>query len=210
MEDKDLEKETSEQSTEAKDKEVTEETSKEEKPKASKKDKHKEEILKLEAEIEKLKNENLKMKDEYLRARADMENTKRRLNEDVLQNKKYASQKLIEELVTPVDMLSKVCQMETQSAEVNNFLIGFKMISKQLSDILASDGLKEIEALNKEFDPTLHHAIESEYQEGVKPNTVIAVMQTGYKYKDRVLRPAMVKVAAEAPKDDKKDNENVN
>lgn len=203
MEDKELEKEALDSCEKTEDVEK-EETSKDEKPKASKKDKHKEEISKLEAEIEKLKNENLKMKDEYLRARADMENTKRRLNEDALQTKKYASQKLVEELVTPIDMLEKVCAMETANPEVNNFLIGFKMISKQLSDILSSDGLKEIEALNKEFDPNLHHAIESEYVEGVKPNTVIAVMQTGYKYKDRVLRPAMVKVAAEAPKEEKK------
>lgn len=183
------------------------------KPKTDKKDKHKEEIKKLNEEISKLKNENLKMKDEYLRARADLENTRRRLNEDALQTKKYASQHLVEELINPVDMLAKVCNMTTDSAEVNNFLIGFKMISKQLSDILEGDGLKEIEALNKDFDPTVHHAIASEYKEGVEPNKVLEVMQTGYKYKDRVLRPSMVKVsiAKEDVKDENtNDNENVN
>lgn len=169
--------------------------------KPKKKDKYKEEVEKLKGEIEKLKNDNLKMKDDYLRARADLENTRRRLNEDALQTKKYASMKLVEELVNPVDMLVKVCNMETQNPEINNFLIGFKMIAKQLNDILASDGLKEIEALGKEFDPNIHHAISSEYREGVEPNMVLEVMQTGYKYKDRVLRPAMVKVSIEKPED---------
>ncbi|MGM9971275.1 MAG: nucleotide exchange factor GrpE [Anaeroplasmataceae bacterium] len=159
------------------------------------KSKHKQEIEKLNAEIEKLKNENLKIRDDYLRARADMENTKRRLNEEAILNRKYASMKLVETLVTPVDMLVKVCASEQTNPELNNFLIGFKMISNQLVDALQADGLKEIEALGKEFDPNVHHAISKEHKDGVEPNMVIEVLQVGYKYKDRLLRPAMVKVS---------------
>lgn len=183
--------------------EVLEDSSSEEEllekqPKSAKKEannKKKAEIEKLKAEIENLKNENLKMRDEYLRARADMENTKRRLNDEAITNRKYASMKLVESLVNPVDMLVKVCAVEQENQELNNFLIGFKMISNQIVDVLQSDGLKEIEALNKEFDPNVHHAIAKEHVDGVEPNMVIEVLQVGYKYKDRLLRPAMVKVS---------------
>lgn len=157
--------------------------------------KRKSEIEKLKVEIENLKNENLKIRDEYLRARADMENTKKRLNDEAILNRKYASMKLVESLVTPVDMLVKVCSSEQTNPELNNFLIGFKMISNQLVDVLQADGLKEIEALNKEFDPNVHHAVEKEHVDGVEPNMVLEVLQVGYKYKDRLLRPAMVKVS---------------
>ena len=159
------------------------------------KSKHRLEIEKLNAEIEALKNENLKIRDDYLRARADMENTKRRLNDEAIQNRKYASMKLVEALVNPVDMLVKVCSAEQTNPELNNFLIGFKMISNQIVDILQGDGLKEIDALGKEFDPNIHHAISKEHKEGVEPNMVIEVLQVGYKYKDRLVRPAMVKVS---------------
>ena len=155
----------------------------------------KDEIAKLKEEIEKLKNDNLKMREDYLRALADVENTKRRLNEDALRQKKYASQGLVENLITPVDMLDKVCNMETDNVELKSFLQGFKMISKQIVDILEADGLKEIDALGKVFDPNYHHAIEKEHVEGNEPNIVLEVKQAGYTYKDRLIRPAMVKVS---------------
>ncbi len=165
------------------------------KSKDTKKKTKKDEVAKLKEEIEKLKNDNLKLKEDYLRCLADMENTKRRLNEDALKQKKYASQGLVESLVTPVDMLDKVSSMETESTELQNFLVGFKMISKQLIDILEADGLKEIDAKGKVFDANFHHAIEKEHVDGVEPNIVLEVKQAGYMYKDRLLRPAMVKVS---------------
>ena len=174
--------------------EAQNEASKKETKKDSKKGK-KDEIAKLNEEIEKLKNDNLKLGEDYLRALADMENTKRRLNEDVLKQKKYASQGLVESLVTPVDMLDKVSNMQTDNQELLNFLQGFKMISKQLLDILEADGLKEIDAKGKPFDANFHHAIEKEHVDGVEPNMVLEVKQAGYMYKDRLLRPAMVKVS---------------
>jgi molecular chaperone GrpE len=165
------------------------------KSKDTKKKTKKDEVAKLKEEIEKLKNDNLKLKEDYLRCLADMENTKRRLNEDTLKQKKHASQGLVESLVTPVDMLDKVSSMETESTELQNFLVGFKMISKQLIDILEADGLKEIDAKGKVFDANFHHAIEKEHVDGVEPNIVLEVKQAGYMYKDRLLRPAMVKVS---------------
>lgn len=156
--------------------------------KKEKKNKYKE-------KAEQLENELVKVKDEYLRARADMENTKRRLAEENIQNRKYASMRLVEDLINPIDMLLKVVSVEQANPEVNNFLIGFKMISTQIFEALKTDGLTQIEALGCTFDPAVHHAVSKEAVEGKEPNIVIEVLQTGYKYKDRILRPAMVKVS---------------
>jgi molecular chaperone GrpE len=84
--------------------------------------------------------------------------------------------------------------MTTDNELLKNFLIGFKMINDQLFNVLNTDGVKEIEALNTPFEPNVHHAIEK-VENKEKPNgIVIEVVQKGYTYKDQLLRPAMVKV----------------
>ena len=143
-----------------------------------KKDKIKEQIAKLE---EQLKDQH----NEYLKVYAEMESIK---------DRKYASQKVVGELIGPIDMLVKIVSSKAPSPEIENYLIGFKMIANQLVDILKSEGLTEIEALNKEFDPNLMQAVSVEENNNLADNIVVKVMQTGYMYKDRVLRPAMVTV----------------
>ena len=172
-----------------------EETTESKKPKKKEKNKYEVKIEKLEAEIEKLKAEKKKEGEEYLKARADLDNIRKRLIEENAQNRKYASQSLVSDLVTPVDMFIKVSNMEAPTEEMRNFLIGFKMIADQIKDILEKDGLKEIDCLNKEFDPNYAQAMAKEHKDGVEPGIVIEVMQAGYMYKDRLLKPAMVKVS---------------
>lgn len=168
--------------------EETEEASKEEvKTKKEKKDKYKEQVAKLEAELKEQHNE-------YLKVFAEMENTKRRLKEEAVKDRKYASQHVIGELINPIDMLCKIVASPAPSPEIANYLIGFQMITNQLMDILKAEGLKEIEALQKEFDPNLMQAMSTESVEDAKDNIVLKVMQSGYMYKDRILRPAMVVV----------------
>lgn len=162
-------------------------SSEEVKVKKEKKDKYKEQIAKLEAELKDKHNE-------YLKVFAEMENTKRRLKEEAVKDRKYASQKVIGELINPIDMLCKIVASPAPSEEISNYLIGFQMITNQLMDILKSEGLKEIEALQKEFDPNLMQAMSTENVEDAPDNIVLKVMQTGYMYKDRILRPAMVVV----------------
>lgn len=169
--------------------EKTEETPKDEpKIKKEKKDnKYKEQIAKLEADLKEQHNE-------YLKVFAEMENTKRRLKEEAIKDRKYASQKVIGELINPIDMLCKIVNSEASSPEIANYLIGFQMITNQLMDILKAEGLKEIEALHKEFDPSTMQAMSTEENPEWEDNIVTKVMQTGYLYKDRILRPAMVVV----------------
>ena len=85
--------------------------------------------------------------------------------------------------------------METDNEVLKNFLIGFKMINSQLFEILKNDGVSEIKAKGLAFDPAVHQAVSTEKQEGVEKGIVLEELQKGYKYKDRVIRPSMVKVS---------------
>ncbi len=168
-----------------------------EEPKKEKKNKYKEQVVKLEAELANLKNE-------YLKVYAEMENTKKRLKEEAIKDRKYASQKVVGDLINPIDMLIQIVNMPTDSPEVQNYQVGFQMIANQLVDILKSEGLSPIEALGKEFDPNVMHAVQTEESEDAE-NIVLKVMQQGYMFKDRVLRPAMVVVSKK--KEEKKEDE---
>jgi molecular chaperone GrpE len=70
------------------------------------------------------------------------------------------------------------------------------MVYRQFFDALKKEGVEEVEALNQPFDPNLHQAVMQEDTEGVEPNTVVAVFQSGYSLNGRVIRPAMVKVSS--------------
>ena len=158
-----------------------------EETKKEKKNKYKEQIAKLEADYATLKND-------YLKVYAEMENTKRRIKDEAIKDRKYASQKVIGELINPIDMLIQIVNMPAPSPEIQNYVIGFQMIANQLLDVLKNEGLAPIEAMGKGFDPKVMEAVETvESEDG--DNIVVKVMQPGYMYKDRVLRPAMVVVS---------------
>lgn len=152
-----------------------------------KKEKPKDVIKQLEEEV-RLKEEK------YLKSVADLENYKKRMNEERIKDRKYASTNLIHDLLLPLDQLSKVVESDVSEPALKNYLIGFKMINDQIFQVLEDDGLKEIEALNKEFDPNYHYAVEKVTDKNKENGVIIEVITKGYMYKDRVLRPAMVKV----------------
>jgi len=187
---------------------ATDETKEEPQNKKEKKKEDKNKKSKLEKENEDLKNELANLKNEYLKVFAEMENTKKRLKEDAIKDRKYASQKVVGELVQPVDMLVQIVNMPAANDEVRNYQIGFQMIANQLVDILKNEGLSPIEALNKEFDPKIMQAVSVEYDETKEENTVLRVMQPGYMFKDRVLRAAMVVVNKKPNEENEKKEEN--
>ena len=161
----------------------------EKKVKKEPKNKYKEEVIKLKAEIDELKNS-------LLRNRADLENFKKHMKEEAIKDRKYASVNLITDIITPLEYLTKACEFQTDSVEMNNFLIGFKMIANQLTDVLINDGLKVINCnIGDEFDPTIHHAVATEKLEDMEANKVLEVVSKGYLYKERIIKPAMVKVS---------------
>ena len=155
--------------------------------KKEKKNKHKEQVEKLELEIKNLS-------DKLLRNAAELENFKKRMQQERIQDRKYASKNLIADILNPLDQMNKVVNMPTDNELLKNFLIGFKMINDQFYNVLTQDGLKEIDALNKPFDPNYHYAIEK-LSDKNQPNGInLEVIQKGYIYKDQLLRPAMVKI----------------
>ena len=184
----------------------------EDKAKESKKDskkerksKEQEKIEKLELEIAKLKEENAKLKNEYLKAYADSQNFQKRINDQAIKDRKYASQNVIGELINPIDMLVQIVNMPAPSPEIQNYVIGFQMITNQLTDILKNEGLAPIEAkVGIEFNPKTMQAVETSNDETVEDNMITKVMQPGYMYKDRVLRPAMVVVNKKSAKAEEK------
>lgn len=176
-------------------KEVVKEDNKEkETKKEHKKNKELEEKAK---EIESLNNEINELKDKNMRVTAEMVNTIRRKDEETSRLLKYSNESLIIELLPVIDNFERAFSMDNDNIEdeVSKFLSGMKIIYNNIKSILDKYEVKEIDALNKEFDPSFHQAVMQEEKEGVKENIVIEVMQKGYTYKDKVIRPAMVKVS---------------
>ena len=124
-------------------------------------------------------------------------NYKKRKDLEVSSMLKYANSDIILEMLSIVDDLERAIKLDDNilDDEVSKFLSGIKIIYSRLISILEKYEVKEIDALNKEFDPTYHQAVLTEKVEGVKPNIVVEVLQKGYMYKDKVIRHTMVKVS---------------
>ena len=153
----------------------------------------KKQVNKLKEELA-LKDEKIaEINNEMLKDRAELENFKRRNNEERIKERKYANQPLVEDLLDMIDILDKAVSKETDDDKLNKYLAGFKMISNQIQDILNRYGLTKIESLGKPFDPMYHEAIEVVDVEG-ESNTIVEVIRDGYMFKDRVIRPSKVKV----------------
>lgn len=142
-----------------------------------------------------LVEENAKLMDQLLRKQAEFENYKKRVAEERQRDRKYALQDFLMESIETLDILDKAVNFKTEDQMLKNFLSGFIMVNNRLKNILENYGVVQIDCLNKPFDPTFHSALETVEAEGVETNIVVEVVMTGYMYKDRVLRPAMVKVS---------------
>lgn len=165
--------------------EIVEEPKKEKK---SKKDDKKDKI------IENLQNEINLLKDKNIRVTAEMINTVRRKDEETSRIMKYANESLIMEILPVIDNFERALMQKSDNEEISNYLKGMSMIYESLNNILIKYEVKEIEALGSEFDPSIHQAVMQVEDKDKPSNIVIEVMQKGYTYKDKVIRPAMVKV----------------
>jgi molecular chaperone GrpE len=150
--------------------------------------------LTLKDQIELLEQEIKELKDKNLRVVAEYENARKRLDTQRIQDRKYASKYLIDQLLTPLSQLDKIVELPTEDEKLKNFLIGFKMIKDQIFKTLEADGLKEIEALNRPFDPNFHEAMEKIHDQSLPNGINVAVINKGYMYKEQLLKPATVKV----------------
>jgi molecular chaperone GrpE len=148
-----------------------------------------EEKIKLENEA--LKEEVGQLKNDFMKAYADTENLRKRLQRDHEQSVKYRIQSFANSVLPALDNLERALAQETSD---EGFKTGVQMIYDQIMASLKAEGVEPIDALDKPFDPNIHQAIAMEDKEGVESGIVIEVFQKGYMLKDRILRAAMVKV----------------
>lgn len=165
-----------------------------EEKKAEEPKEHKKEHKK-DKKLEELQNEINTLKDKNMRIAAEMVNTLRRKDEETNRLLKYSNESLITELLPVMDNFERALNVDATSNDVESYQKGMTMIYNSLKNILEKFEVKEIEAIDKEFDPSYHQAVMQEEKEGTKENIVIEVLQKGYTYKDKVIRPAMVKVS---------------
>src|SRR5690554_237170 len=157
------------------------------KVKKTEKNKHEERINELADEV-------MTLNDKLLRNTAELENFKKRVQQERINERKYAYEPLLLDILEPIEQLSKVVNLEVEDPQLKNFLIGFKMISDQFVQVLKDNSVEEIDALNKPFDPRKHYAIEKTNDQTKENGINIEVIKKGYTYKDRILRPCLVKV----------------
>ena len=131
------------------------------------------------------------LNDSYLRLYADFDNYKKRTAKEKTETALYATALVMQKLLPVIDNFERALAAETEESA---FYTGVKMVYKQLDEILVSEGLKAIPAEGELFDPNLHHAVMTESDEAKDDNVITEQLQRGYMYKEKVLRPAMVKV----------------
>ena len=156
-----------------------------------------EEKNKYKKEIEKLKDDNKKLSEEVLVAKADLINYRKRKDEELNRMLKFCNEDLIKQILPILDNFERAIKLDDDNLEdeVSKFLEGFKMIYCNMQNVMENFEVKAIDGANKPFDPVYHNAIMVEKREGVEPGMVLEVLQKGYIYKDKVIRPAMVKVS---------------
>jgi len=146
-------------------------------------------------QIKKLLAEKEELLDTLKRRQADFENYRKRVEKERHQDRQRGVEALVEQLLPVLDGFELALRAHDEPAYAE-YRKGFELIYRQLADALAKQGLVRIESAGKEFNPHFHHAIErvvtSEHPDG----TVISELQPGYVFHNRVLRPAMVRVAA--------------
>ena len=142
-------------------------------------------------ELEKLANDN---EEKYLRLYAEFENYKRRIQNENQINKTYQAQGVLTDILPSIDNIERALQIEGDDESFKSLQKGVQMVLESLLRALKDNGLEEIEAEGQEFDPNLHQAVVQDDNPDFKSGEITQELQKGYKLKDRVLRPSMVKV----------------
>ncbi len=150
----------------------------------------------MDTEISELNKKISSLQEALLRNQAELQNYKRRKEEEMDKILKYKNEDIIKEILTTLDNFERAISMDDNdlSDEVSKFLSGFKLIYTNMLHTLEKYEVKEITAEGVEFNPDFHHAVLTDHDETKPAGVVLEVLQKGYLYKDRVIRPAMVKV----------------
>ena len=187
MSEKDLEKEAKDNESKETLDEETKEAKADDSEKEVKEENPCEVIAKLEADLEEWKSS-------YTRKLAEFQNFTKRKENEVAEMRKYASEGIIVKLLDNIDNLERAVDASKESQNFDSLIEGVNMILNNLKHLLAEEGVEEIEAAGKEYDPYEHKAMITENKEELDDNVVVQVFQKGYKMKGKVVRPAMVTV----------------
>lgn len=135
-----------------------------------------------------------KEEERYLRLRADFDNMKRRNQIERVAQEKYRAQKLLTDLLPVLDNFERALQVEATTEDAISMKQGIEMVYRSLIEATKKEGLEPVATENVQFDPNIHHAVMQEKDDSKESGIVLQELQKGYMLKERVLRPAMVKV----------------
>lgn len=146
--------------------------------------------------------EKKKQAEEYysqlLRLKADFENFRKRSDKEKQTHLQWGKEEMLLKQINQLDLLDQACRSANATDNIESIRKGLEMIYGEFAKLIASEGVKEIESAGKKFDPELHEAVEKVESEQ-EEDTVLEVVQKGYTYNTRVIRPAKVKVAKHKP-----------
>ena len=147
-------------------------------------------------ELQKLVAERDELKNTLLRRQADFENYRKRVERERLQERHRGAEVLIEQILPVLDAIDRALD-SAKGGSVEEYRKGFELVRRQLWDTLSKQGLTKIESVGQKFNPHLHHAIEMVETSDQADGVVVGELQPGYVFHERVIRPAMVRVASE-------------
>jgi molecular chaperone GrpE len=143
------------------------------------------------AELEAKANE---WENRYLRLQADFENSRRRSKIDLEAAQKYRVQNLASDLLQSLDNFERALKIPAEHEETKSLMQGMEMVYKGIMEALKREGVEAMDTVGQPFDPHMHQAVMQVQDDNFESNVVVEEFQKGYMLKDRVLRPAMVKV----------------
>ena len=153
-------------------------------------------IADLTAQLKKLTAQNQELEDKYLRSEAEIQNAQNRYQKERAQLIKYESKNLAKDILPAMDNLERALAVKADDAAAKQLQKGVQMTLDSLVKVMKDHGITEIKATGVKFDPTLHQAVQTTAAKNDdQKDHVVQVLQKGYLYKDRTLRPAMVVVA---------------
>ena len=159
------------------------------------------------SELNECRDELAKMKDQYLRARADMENYRRRMQREKEEMAKFANEGILKEILPVVDNLDRaIAHAREHGDKESSLLDGVEMTQRQMHKVLEKYNVVPIDALEQPFDSARHEAMGQMERDDFPPNTVVEEMQKGYTLNERLLRPSMVMVSKKSGAEDKGKN----
>ncbi len=143
----------------------------------------------------------LQWRDTALRARADLDNFRKRIAQETAESRKFANAGLLEELLPILDNFQFGLQAAQNDPAAANLLVGLNMVAGQLQNFLRDQGVEEVPAVGQPFDPNVHEAVGQQAHAEVPEGHVISQARRGFKLRERLLRPATVVVSTGPAKD---------